>query len=133
MRPQPLIAVHDVEKSSAWYCAVLGAESAHGGPEYERLVVDGVLILQLHKLDVGHHHGTFGDAAHPLGNGFAVWFETDDLTAAAARASAYGASVQTDVHHNPNAGHDELWLRDPDGYLVVLASRGAEDLAVENR
>jgi hypothetical protein len=23
--------------------------------------------------------------------------------------------------HNLNANHDELWLRDPDGYLVVLA------------
>jgi hypothetical protein len=25
------------------------------------------------------------------------------------------------VHVNPNAGHREMWLRDPDGYLVVLA------------
>jgi catechol 2,3-dioxygenase-like lactoylglutathione lyase family enzyme len=119
-----LIAVNDVEKSSAWYCEVLGAESAHGGPEYERLVVDGVLIMQLHKLDIAHHHGTFGDPSHPLGNGVAVWFETDDLPAAASRARALGATVQTDVHHNPNADHEELWLRDPDGYLVVLASVG---------
>jgi catechol 2,3-dioxygenase-like lactoylglutathione lyase family enzyme len=122
MRPQTLIAVSDVEKSSAWYCEVLGAESAHGGPEYERLVVDGVLVMQLHRLDVGHHHGTFGDPSSPLGNGVAVWFETDDLSAAAERARALGARVQTEIHHNPNANHDELWLRDPDGYLVVLAS-----------
>jgi catechol 2,3-dioxygenase-like lactoylglutathione lyase family enzyme len=124
MRPQPLIAVSDVEKSSAWYCEVLGAASDHGGPEYERLVVDGVLVLQLHRLDVGHHHGTFGDPSQPLGNGVAVWFETDELLAAAARARTAGATVQTDIHHNPNAHHDELWLRDPDGYLVVLASVG---------
>lgn len=117
-----MIAVRDVEKSSAWYCAVLGAASGHGGPEYERIVVDDVLVLQLHRLDVSHHHGTFGDPTQPLGNGFALWFETDDLGAAANRARALGASVQTDVHHNPNAGHDELWLRDPDDYLVVLAS-----------
>ena len=25
-------------------------------------------------------------------------------------------------HLNPNANHRELWLRDPDGYVVVLAS-----------
>lgn len=117
-----MIAVRDVEKSSSWYCAVLGAASGHGGPEYERIVVDDVLVLQLHRLDVAHHHGTFGDPTQPLGNGFALWFETDDLGAAADRARALGASVQTDVHHNPNAGHDELWLRDPDDYLVVLAS-----------
>ncbi|MEU4190870.1 VOC family protein [Kribbella sp. NPDC026611] len=133
MRPQPLIAVSDVEKSSAWYCAVLDAKSAHGGPEYERLEVDGVLVMQLHKLDVEHHHGLFGDPAHPLGNGFAVWFETDDLGAAVERARGYGATVQTDVHLNPNAQHHEIWLRDPDGYLVVLASsRGAEEFAVQD-
>jgi len=124
MRPQPLISVSDVEKSSAWYCEVLGAESAHGGPEYERLVVDGVLIMQLHKLEVGHHHGTIGDPAQPVGNGVAVWFETDDLPAAAERARALGVIVQTDIQVNPNAQHEELWLRDPDGYLVVLASPG---------
>jgi len=52
-----------------------------------------------------------------------LWFEIDDLRAAAARALAADAVIQTDVHHNPNADHDELWLRDPDDYLVVLASR----------
>ena len=124
MRPQPLIAVSDVEKSSGWYCEVLGAEGAHGGPEYERLVVDGVLILQLHALGVEHHHGTFGHPGHALGNGVAVWFETDDLPAADARARTLGATVDKDIHLNPNAQHDELWLRDPDGYLVVLASVG---------
>lgn len=122
MRPQPLIAVRDVEKSSAWYCAVLGAESGHGGPEYERIVADGVLILQLHELIVEHHHGAFGDPEQVLGNGVALWFETDDLGAAADRARGVQAVIQTDIHHNPNADHDELWLRDPDGYLVVLAS-----------
>ncbi|MDX2971677.1 VOC family protein [Kribbella solani] len=124
MRPQPLIAVSDVEKSSAWYQTVLGAVSAHGGPEYERLEVEGVLVLQLHNLEVGHHQGRFGDPAHPLGNGVGVWFETDDLPAAAARAAELGATVEKEIHLNPNAQHNELWLRDPDGYLVVLASVG---------
>ncbi|MFK4090304.1 VOC family protein [Kribbella sp. NPDC020789] len=118
-----MIAVRDVEKSSAWYCAVLGAESGHGGPEYERIVADGVLMLQLHRLDVDHHHGAIGDPTQALGNGVALWFEIDDLRAAAARALAADAVIQTDIHHNPNADHDELWLRDPDDYLVVLASR----------
>jgi catechol 2,3-dioxygenase-like lactoylglutathione lyase family enzyme len=118
-----MIAVRDVEKSSAWYGEVLGAASGHGGADYEQLLVDGVLILQLHRLDVGHHHGTIGDPGQVLGNGVALWFATDDVDAAAARARAAGATIQTDVHHNPNAGHDELWLRDLDNYLVVLASR----------
>jgi hypothetical protein len=28
-----------------------------------------------------------------------------------------------DPHVNTNANHRECWLRDPDGYVLVLASR----------
>jgi hypothetical protein len=70
MRPQPLICVHDVEASSRWYQRLLGCRSAHGGPEYERLVSNGRLILQLHRWDVGHDHGPIGDQnLKPYGNG----------------------------------------------------------------
>jgi hypothetical protein len=63
MRPQPLIAVSDVEASSRWYQRLRGCESGHGGPEYERLVSKDVLLLQLHRFDVEHHHGRIGDPA----------------------------------------------------------------------
>ena len=62
MRPQPLIAVTDVEASSRWYQRLLGCQSAHGGPHYERLVSQGRLVLQLHHWDVEHHHGPIGDS-----------------------------------------------------------------------
>jgi hypothetical protein len=52
MRPQPLICVRDVEASSRWYQRLLGCESAHGGPQYERLVLKGRLILH----DGGPNH-----------------------------------------------------------------------------
>ncbi|MGH2712615.1 MAG: hypothetical protein ACRDM7_01780 [Thermoleophilaceae bacterium] len=74
VRPQPMIVVADVEKSSLWYQGVLGATSGHGGPEYEQVLVDGNLIMQLHQLDVAHHHGTIGDPGQPTGNGVAIWF-----------------------------------------------------------
>ena len=61
MRPQPLIAVTDVEASSRWYQRLLGCLSAHGGPEYERLVWRGELVMQLHRFGVDHHHGAIGD------------------------------------------------------------------------
>ena len=70
MRPQPLIAVTDVAASSRWYQRLLGCESTHGGTEYERLVSNGVLILQLHRFEVEHHHGPIGDPEDkPYGNG----------------------------------------------------------------
>lgn len=116
-----MIAVADVAQTSRWYQQVLGATSGHGGAEYEQLLVDGVMILQLHRLDVGHHHGAIGDPELPLGNGVAVWFEVDDFDAAVRRIHDSAAEVVTDVHLNPNAGHREIWIRDLDGYLVVLA------------
>jgi catechol 2,3-dioxygenase-like lactoylglutathione lyase family enzyme len=128
MRPQPLIAVADVEASSRWYQRLLGCESAHGGQEYERLVWNGSLVLQLHHWNVEHHHGPIGDPkAKPYGNGVLLWFEVDDFDAAVARAQELRAEVVLPTHRNPPEGsggpnHWECWLRDPDGYVVVLAS-----------
>ncbi len=128
MRPQPMIAVTDVEASSLWYQSLLGCRSGHGGPEYERLVSDDGLILQLHHFEVEDHHGRIGDPEdRPYGNGVLLWFELDDFDAAVERATALAAEVVLPRHRNPPSGdggpnHWELWLRDPDGYTVVLAS-----------
>jgi catechol 2,3-dioxygenase-like lactoylglutathione lyase family enzyme len=128
MRPQPLIAVNDVEASSLWYQRLLGCQSAHGGREYERLVSGDALILQLHDFGTEHHHGPIGDRSdRPYGNGVLLWFEVDDFDAAHARALEMNATIVKPRHRNPPSGdggpnHWECWLRDPDGYMVVLAS-----------
>jgi catechol 2,3-dioxygenase-like lactoylglutathione lyase family enzyme len=121
IRPQPLITVADVQAASHWYQQILGAASGHGGDEYERLLVEETLILQLHRDDVAHHHGTLADPEQPTGNGVALWFEVDDFDALVSRARDAAATIETDAHVNPNSNHREIWLRDPDGYLVVLA------------
>ncbi len=127
MRPQPLLCVSDVEASSRWYQHLLGCRSAHGGREYERLERDGRLVLQLHHWDVAHDHGPIGDPALAHGNGVLLWFEVDDFDEAAARAGELKAEVVIPRHRNPRDGdggpnHWELWLRDPDGYTIVLSS-----------
>jgi catechol 2,3-dioxygenase-like lactoylglutathione lyase family enzyme len=119
--PQPLVVVRDVPRSSRFYQEVLGAESGHGGDEYEQIVKDGELLLQLHGIDVMDHHGPLADPEQPLGNGVLLWFEVADFEDAVKRAVAAGAEIVTDVHTNPNALQPEIWLRDPDGYAVVLA------------
>lgn len=133
MRPQPLIATADVEATSRWYQQLLGARSDHGGSEYERLVdADGTLILQLHGWEVEHDHGRIGDsAARPYGNGVLLWFEVEDFDAAVARAQELNAEVVLPPHRNPPEGpggpaHREIWLRDLNGYGIVLASPDGE-------
>jgi catechol 2,3-dioxygenase-like lactoylglutathione lyase family enzyme len=123
VRPQPLIAVTNVEASSRWYERLLGCKGDHGGNEYERLKVGGNLILQLHRFDVDHHHGPIGDQNDkPYGNGVLLWFEVDDFEAAMRRIDQLKPDIVMPRHRNPNPNHWEIWVRDPDGYVVVIAS-----------
>lgn len=118
---QPLICVKDVEAASRWYCQLLGATSGHGGNAYERVMIGEEFVLQLHDWDA-HDHQHLGDPKLPLGNGVLLWFKVSDFEGAVARARALNATILEEVHENPGANHLELWVRDPDGYVVVLAS-----------
>jgi L-ascorbate metabolism protein UlaG (beta-lactamase superfamily) len=86
----------------------------------------------LHRWDVEHDHGGIGDReARPYGNGVLLWFEVSDFDDAVARSERLEAEVVLPVHRNPPEGpggpaHRELWLRDPNGYAVVLASPDGE-------
>jgi catechol 2,3-dioxygenase-like lactoylglutathione lyase family enzyme len=122
LRPQPLICVRDVEASSRWYQRLLDGRGDHAGPEYGRIVCGGRLVLQLHDFDVEHHHGRIGDPDQPLGNGVLILFETDDFEAAMARIAELAPEIVMPRHRNSNAMHWECWVRDPDGYTVVIAS-----------
>ena len=112
-------------------CAIYSTAAGNwAGPEYERLVLNDRLVLQLHHWDVRHDHGPIGDQnLKPYGNGVLLWFELDDFDAAVARAEEMQIEMIQPRHPNPPSGdsgpnHWECWLRDPDGYTVVLASPG---------
>jgi predicted enzyme related to lactoylglutathione lyase len=130
---QTMIMVRDVEASSRWYQRLLGLESDHGGPEYERLLADGVLVLQMHQAEVQHHHGRIGDPNGAVGNGVLLWFgEVSDFDGVVSRASQLQATIRRPTHRNPPEGqgngpdHREIWIEDPDGYTVVVASPDGE-------
>jgi len=84
-------------------------------------MIDGRLILQLHAWDEEDHPNLVNADAAPVGHGVLLWFEVDDFDAAVERARSLKAQVIEEPHVNPNAGHREMWLRDPDGYVVVIA------------
>src|ERR1700704_2545893 len=120
---QPLIAVRNVGASSRWYQHLLGLSSGHGGDKYERIGTDEDYVLQLHDWDADEHEH-LGDEADPSrGNGVLLWFRVDDFDGALARAESLGVEVIDGPFVNPNAQQRELWLRDPDGYVVVLAGQ----------
>jgi hypothetical protein len=56
-----------------------------------------------------------------------LWFQTDTFEAAVARGRALAADIIREPFANPDARHLECWMRDSDGYVVVLAS-GEGDL-----
>jgi len=121
MQPQPLIAVRDIESSSLWYQAVLGYQSGHGGPHYEQLLYEGRMVMQLHHWDAHSHPHLGNHDIQPHGNGVVLWFQTDTFDNALHRIQAHGAKILEGPQVNPNANHREIWLQDPDGYVVVVA------------
>jgi predicted enzyme related to lactoylglutathione lyase len=132
-QPQTMLAVRDVEASSAWYQRVLGLTSDHGGRHYERLLSGGRLVLQLHERATEHHHGVFIDQDAAVGNGVLVWFgEVSDFEAVVTRVRELNAPIVREPHRNPpldegnGPSHREIWVRDPDGYTLVIASPDGE-------
>jgi catechol 2,3-dioxygenase-like lactoylglutathione lyase family enzyme len=126
---QPLIAVRSVRASSRWYAELLGADALPDHPHrdtYDRIWRSGRLLLQLHSWDADDHPNLVNaDAASP-GHGVVLWFQVDDFDAAVERARQLGAEIIEDARFNPAPRHREIWLRDPDGYVVVIASPDGE-------
>lgn len=121
MRPQPLIAVHDVEASSRWYRKLFAADSGHGGTEYERIERNGEFFLQIHAWGAHEHPPLREAGTTPVGHGVLLWFQVDDFDAALKRARALKPRFIDEVLFNENAQQRESWFYDPDGYVVVLA------------
>ena len=84
--------------------------------------------MQLHSFDAEHHHGPIADRQdRPYGNGVLLWFEVDDFESVVQRAAEMEVEIVLQRHRNPRDGdggpnHWECWMRDPDGYLLVVAS-----------
>jgi catechol 2,3-dioxygenase-like lactoylglutathione lyase family enzyme len=129
VEPQPLIAVRDVRASSRWYGTLFAADSLPDHQHrdfYDRVFSSGRLILQLHAWDAEHHPNLVNANAAPLGHGVVLWFQVDDYDSTIGRARELGAEVILESHINPAPQHREIWLRDPDGYVLVIASADGE-------
>jgi catechol 2,3-dioxygenase-like lactoylglutathione lyase family enzyme len=129
VRAQPLIAVRDVRASSRWYQELLGADSLpeHSHRDvYDRIRCGGELILQLHAWEAHDHPNLAQPDAGGPGHGLLLWFEVSNFDVVVDNARAIKAQVILETYVNPNPQHREIWLRDPDGYVVVIASPDGE-------
>ena len=127
--PQPLIAVRNVRASAEWYRVLLDGDSLaeHEHRDlYDRIHSGGELILQLHAWDEEEHPNLVNADAGTPGHGVLLWFEVNDFEAAVARVRSLGAQIVLEAHVNPRPAHREIWVRDPDGYVVVLAGPDGE-------
>ena len=116
-----MIVVSDVEAASQWFCAVLGLQSGHGGAEYEMLLSGSEVVAQLHRWDA-HEHPHLGDQTDPSrGNGVLLWFAVDGFEAVVSRIEPTTTVVLDGPLLNPNSKQRELWVRGPEGYVVVAA------------
>ena len=126
---QPLIAVRNVRASGRWYTELLGADSL---PEhrhrdvYDRISCSGQLLLQLHAWDEEDHPNLVNAEAAPAGHGVLLWFQVYNFDSVVERARGLGAEIIEEPHINPAPQHREMWLRDPDGYVVVVSSPDGE-------
>ena len=126
---QPLIAVRNVRASSRWYGELLGADSIPEHPHrdvYDRISHSGRLLLQLHAWDAEDHPNLVNADAAPPGHGVLLWFQVDDFDSVVEQVRGLGAEIIEEPHVNPAPRHREIWLHDPDGYVVVVASPDGE-------
>jgi uncharacterized glyoxalase superfamily protein PhnB len=113
IRSSPVLAVHDLELSGAWYRDVLGCELDDVEPGNWRFCRAGDTIFMLGRCPDVPPAAEIGD------HSYVAYLQVDDVDAFHRRAMAAGA----DVMHPPR---DELWgmrelaLRSPDGHHFTL-------------
>ncbi len=119
-KTDPIIAVKDVEASSAWYQSVFGCRSLHGGKSFDILVSEkGDVLLCLHHWG-DHGHPSMQNPAVTPGNGLILYFRTDKLQGIRKNVGEMNWPVEEEVHLNENSTKNEFSLRDPDGYYLTI-------------
>jgi uncharacterized glyoxalase superfamily protein PhnB len=124
IRSNPVLAVHDLELSGAWYRDVLGCELDDVEPGNWRFCRAGDTTFMLGRCPDTPPAAEIGD------HSYVAYLRVDDVDAFHRRAVAAGA----DVMHAPRDepwGMRELALRSPDGHRFMLgqAIRGPRYVA----
>jgi len=109
----PVLAVHDLEVSGAWYRDVLGCVLDDVAPGDWRFCRAGDVMFMLGRCPDVPPASELGD------HSYVAYLNVDDVDAFYRRAVAAGAEVQDPPHDEP-WGMRELALRSPDGHRFML-------------
>lgn len=119
VRTQPMLVLADVPAGSRWFQEVIGLTSGHGGSEYEMLMSDGEIVVQLHNRDV-HEHAHLGDPTDASrGNGVLIGLAVPDFDDVLTCVERTGAEVLEGPLFNANALQREVWLAGPEASVLT--------------
>ncbi len=118
MQSTTMLFVSNVEASSKWFQEFLGVTSGHGGPEFEMLMNDGDLFLQLHLIGNDHDHEV--STAAPLGHGVVIVVYIDDAKTFYEKALGLDLEIISKLHFNEIANMHEFVVREPNGYSLMV-------------
>jgi uncharacterized glyoxalase superfamily protein PhnB len=109
----PVLAVHDLDRSSAWYRNVLGCEIDDVAPGNWRFCRAGEVTFMLGRCPDVPSAGELGD------HSYIAYLHVDDVDAFHQRAVTAGAEILKAPKDEP-WGMRELALRSPDGHRFTL-------------
>ena len=115
VRSHPVLAVHDLERSAAWYVAVFGAQRHDIPPGGWVFCVAGEVRFML---------GLCPDvipASDIADHSYVAYLDVDDVDAVYQRALDVDAEVLKPPTDEP-WGRRELALRSPDGHRFMVAT-----------
>ncbi len=109
----PVLAVHDLDQSAAWFCRVLGCERSDPDPGNWAFCAAGAVTFMLGRCPEALPASSLGDHT------YVAYLRVDDVDDFYARALAEDAEVLKPPTDEP-WGQREMGLRSPDGYRFML-------------
>lgn len=115
----PVLAVHDLERSGAWYREVLGCDTYEADPGNWTFCRSGTVRFMLGRCPDATPATELGD------HSYVAYLEVDDVDAFHKRASEAGAEILKAPSDEP-WGMREMAVRTPDGHRFMLATPSAD-------
>jgi uncharacterized glyoxalase superfamily protein PhnB len=109
----PVLAVHNLERSARWYARVLGCDTFEPDPGNWVFCRAGEVTFHLGRCPYALPASDIGD------HSYVAYLTVDDVDAFHARAVAEGADVLKPPTDEP-WGRREMALRSPDGHRFML-------------